>query len=43
MNRTLAPLVRRLGLLLALLAATGAGGVAPASATAPLAQLNWTP
>jgi pimeloyl-ACP methyl ester carboxylesterase len=43
MNRTLAPLVLRLGLLFALLVASGAGGVAPASATAPLPQLNWTP
>ena len=40
MNHTLARLVPRLGLLFALLATLGAGGAAPASATAPLQQLN---
>jgi pimeloyl-ACP methyl ester carboxylesterase len=43
MYRTLSRRMPRLWLLFALLVATGAGGVAPASASAPLAQLNWTP
>jgi pimeloyl-ACP methyl ester carboxylesterase len=43
MYRTLSRCMPRLWLLFALLVATGAGGVAPASASAPLAQLNWTP
>jgi pimeloyl-ACP methyl ester carboxylesterase len=43
MNRTLWQLLLRLCLLFALLAAPGAGNVAPAAATVPPSQVTWAP
>lgn len=43
MGRTLARFLPRLCLLFALLTTPAAGGAAPAEATEPSSQLNWTP